>query len=518
MLADADRDIVDGENGTFTALLTNTQPMREHFELRDTDAGGRIGELRVPRADVTVETPALLPVINPNLQSISPRRLADEFGAEILITNSYIIHKTDDLRERALEDGLHEVLDFPGAIMTDSGSFQLSEYGEISVTTEEILAFQRDIGADIGTPVDIPTPPDVPRERAEADLETTKERLEIAETVDVGEMLINAPVQGSTYPDLREDAARHADATDLDVFPVGAVVPLMNEYRYDDMIDVVAAAKRGLGANAPVHLFGAGHPMMFALAVAMGCDLFDSAAYALYARDDRYLTVRGTRHLADLEYLPCSCPVCTDHSPDDLRALPDDRRELELSAHNLHVTFEEIRRIKQAIRSGTLLELVEQRARAHPTMLDGYRTLLDHADQLERSDPVSKGAFFYTSHESARRPEVLRHHRRLERLAVPDSLFLTEGDSSGSDRYDDTWRLLAPFGPVPNALSRSYPLTAEVPARTDAAALEAAARGVARLLEANPDVECTLGHYDWPTGALEIVPDHVETIDLAGEQ
>ncbi|WP_226040600.1 tRNA guanosine(15) transglycosylase TgtA [Natrinema sp. DC36] len=490
--------------------------MRECFEVRDTDAGGRIGELTVPRADVTVETPALLPVINPNLDTISPRRLATEFGAEILITNSYIIHGDDTLHERALEKGLHELLDFPGAIMTDSGSFQLSEYGEIDVTTEEILAFQREIGSDIATPVDIPTPPDVPHERADADLETTQERLEIAEAADTGEMLVSAPVQGSTYPDLRERAGRHADGTDLDVFPVGAVVPLMNDYRYDDMIDVVAAAKRGLGADAPVHLFGAGHPMMFALAVAMGCDLFDSAAYALYARDDRYLTVRGTRHLADLEYLPCSCAVCTEYSPDELRALPDDERESELAAHNLHVTFAEIRRIKEAIRAGNLLELVEQRARAHPTMLDGYRTLLDHAAQLERSDPVSKGSFFYTSHESARRPEVVRHHERLERLSVPDSLLLTEGDSPRSDEFDDAWRVEPPFGPFPRALSRSYPLTAEVPERTDRAALEAAADGVARLVEVNPDAAVTLAHRGWPAGVLERVPDSVDFVDLRG--
>ncbi|QSW97907.1 tRNA guanosine(15) transglycosylase TgtA [Haloterrigena alkaliphila] len=488
--------------------------MRECFEIRDTDAGGRIGELTVPRADVTVETPALLPVINPNLDTIAPRRLADEFGAEILITNSYIIHGTDDVRERALEEGLHDLLDFPGAIMTDSGSFQLSEYGDIDVTTEEILEFQRAIGSDIATPVDIPTPPDVPRERAEAELETTQERLEIAEGADTGDMLVTAPVQGSTYSDLREKAGRNADATDLDVFPVGAVVPLLNDYRYDDMVDAVAAAKRGLGADAPVHLFGAGHPMMFALGVAMGCDLFDSAAYALYARDDRYLTVRGTRNLADIDYFPCSCPICTEYSSDELRALDDRERESELAVHNLHVTFEEIRRIKQAVRAGTLLELVEQRARSHPTMLDGYRTLLDHAAQLERSDPVSKGAFFYTSHESARRPEVVRHHQRLERLSVPESLFLTEGQPARSDEFDDSWRVEPPFGPFPRALSRSYPLTAEVPERTDRAALEAAADGVARLADVNPDADLTLGHRGWPAAVLERVPAGVDLIDL----
>jgi hypothetical protein len=83
--------------------------------------------------------------------------------------------------------------------------------------------------------------------------------------------------------------------------------------------------------------------------------------------------------------------------------MDDDTRQDLLARHNLHVTYGEIRTVRQAIRSGNLLELVDSRARGHPTMLDGYRTLLDHADQLERTDPVSKDAFFHTSTESARR-------------------------------------------------------------------------------------------------------------------
>jgi 7-cyano-7-deazaguanine tRNA-ribosyltransferase len=482
--------------------------MRDHFELRHVDAAGRIGELSVPRAGVTVETPALMPVINPNIETVAPARLEAEFGADILITNSYIIRSTPRLRERALDEGLHELLDFSGAIVTDSGSFQLAEYGEIDVTTTEILEFQRDIGSDVATPVDVPTPPDVSREQAERELDETERALADAEAVDTGEMLVNAPVQGSTYPDLRERAAEHAYGTDLDVFPVGAVVPLMNSYRYAEMVDVVAAAKRGLGADAPVHLFGAGHPMMFALAAAMGCDLFDSAAYALYARDDRYLTVRGTEHLADLDYLPCECPVCVSHSPGDLRGVDDAERERLLAEHNLHVSYGELRRVKQSIRTGNLLELVEARARGHPAMLDGYRALLDHADQLERSDPVSKDAFFYLSAESARRPEVRRHHERLDRLPVAGEVLLTEG-AGGSDAYDHVWRVVPPFGPHPRDLSDSYPLTAETPDRTDGAAQEAAARGVARLVDANPDADVTLAHDDWAASALALVPESV---------
>jgi 7-cyano-7-deazaguanine tRNA-ribosyltransferase len=477
------------------------------FKLRATDAAGRIGELRVPRSDMTVETPALMPVINPNIQTIAPARLEDEFDAEICITNGYIISQSDELREAALAAGLHELLDFSGAIMTDSGSFQLAEYGDIDATTEEILDLQYRIGADIGTPVDIPTPPDASRERAERDLELTQSRLESTSEIETGEMLVNAPVQGARYPDLRETASRDAYRTGVAVFPIGGVVPLLNAYRYGEMVEVVAAAKRGLGADSPAHLFGAGHPMMFALAVALGCDLFDSAAYALYARDDRYLTVRGTERLATLEYLPCECPVCVEFTPDDLRDLAPDEREKRLAEHNLYVSFGELRRIKQAIRRGNLLELVEARARGHPAMCDGYRALLNHAGHLEKSGPTSKDAFFYLSSESADRPEVLRHHERLSRLSPTGRVLLTEGDRN--DEYDETWRVVPPFGPFPRALSETYPLTAEVPQRLDERAYERAAVGITKLVEANTGVEFTLAHRDWPERALNGVPECV---------
>ncbi len=474
------------------------------FEVREYDGLGRRGELEVPRAGVTVETPALMPVVNPHVQTISPKTLESDFGAQILITNSYILHRSDDLREPVIEQGLHDLLDFSGAIVTDSGSFQLAEYGRIDVTTQEILEFQHKIGSDVATPVDIPTPPDVSYEQAVEELATTQERLTIAAEFDAGEMLQNGPIQGSTYPALREQAARDAYATGFDIYPVGAVVPLMNEYRYSEMVEIVLGAKRGLGTDAPVHLFGAGHPMMFALAAATGCDLFDSAAYALYARDDRYLTVRGTKHLENLTYFPCECPICRDHTPEELTQMDEDTRHDLLARHNLSVSFGELRRVRQAIREGNLFELVETRARGHPAVLDGYRTLLEFPDQLEATDPVSKEAFFYLSHESARRPEVLRHHDRLTRLSVPETVLLTTGGTR--DGFDACWRVVPPFGPIPPALADAYPLTAELPSQLDSSAYEAAARGVSRLVSANPNTEFTLFQEDWPETALALLP------------
>jgi len=485
------------------------------FEIREYDGMGRRGELTVPRAGATIETPALMPVINPHVQTLDPATMEAEFGAEILITNSYIVHGSDELRGPALERGLHDLLDFSGVIVTDSGSFQLAEYGDIDVDTREILEFQQAVGADIGTPVDVPTPPGVGRERAESEQATTQERLELATGLDTGEMLLNAPVQGSTHLDLRERAAREAVGTGLDLYPVGAVVPLLKQYRFAEVVEVVLASKRGLGADAPVHLFGAGHPMMFALGAAAGCDLFDSAAYALYARDGKYLTVRGTEQLDELSYFPCSCPVCTEHSPAELRATDGECRQRLLARHNLAVSFGELRRIRQAIRRGNLFELLETRARGHPAVLDGYRRLLDHGEQLAATDPVSKDAFLYLSEDSAHRPEVARHHDRLARLDTPDNLLVTAGEQV--DRFDACWLLRPPFGPVPPALADAYPLTAATPDRLDIPAYRQAAWGLRRLVETNPDTEVTLYHDGWPTAALELVPGQI-TVGRLGRQ
>ena len=217
--------------------------MPDCFEILHKDLGGRIGRLATPHG--SVETPVLMPVVNPHLQTIPAPELA-RMGATMMITNSYIIHQDQDLKARALENGLHSLLGFEGPIMTDSGAFQLSVYGSVDVSPLEILEFQQAISSDICVPLDIPTPPDVSRERAESELEETEKRLAEARSKGVGESLLAGPIQGSTYSDLRERTARRLKDMEFDVYPVGAVVPLMEAYRFKDLIEVVTAAKKGL--------------------------------------------------------------------------------------------------------------------------------------------------------------------------------------------------------------------------------------------------------------------------------
>ncbi|MFZ1315856.1 tRNA-guanine transglycosylase, partial [Methanothrix sp.] len=143
--------------------------MPDRFEILHKDLAGRIGRLSTPHGNV--ETPLLMPVVNPHLPLIPPEELA-LMGAGMIITNSYIINQDQELRIKAIERGLHDLLGFSGPIMTDSGAFQLSVYGDIDVLPLEILDFQFAIKSDISVPLDIPTPPDVSRERAELELNT----------------------------------------------------------------------------------------------------------------------------------------------------------------------------------------------------------------------------------------------------------------------------------------------------------------------------------------------------------
>ena len=384
------------------------------FEIKAKDNMGRVGVLKTKHGDV--KTPALMPVIHPRKQEID----VGKYGADIVITNAYLIYKDEDLKKEAVEKGLHELIHFDGPIMTDSGSFQLSVYGDVEITNREVIEFQELIKTDIGTSLDIPTAPFVDREKAESDLEITLERAKEAVAYKKEqnmEMMLNSVVQGSTFLDLRRQCARELSKLDADLYPIGAVVPLMESYHYRDLVDVVMNSMAELSDTVPRHLMGAGHPMIFALCVAMGCDLFDSAAYILYADDDRLLSTRGTYKLENLQEMPCSCEVCTKYTPDDLRAMPKEKRRDLIAQHNLHVSFAELRLIRQAIYDGNLMELVEERCRAHPALLEAVRHLGNYSKDLEKYDPRSKkSAFFYTGSESLCRSEVLRHMQKLRRM------------------------------------------------------------------------------------------------------
>ncbi len=455
------------------------------FEIRHKDLMGRIGKLQTPHG--TVETPTILPVINPNIPTIAPREMR-KYGAEILITNAYIIYRNAGLHKEATKHGLHALLDCDLPVMTDSGSYQLYEYQDVELSNRETLEFQQRIGSDVCVPLDIPTPPDALYKRARSDLDETVKRLrEARRIIRNTDKLLAGVVQGATFLDLREESAQRAAELDCDLYAIGGVVPLLESYSFSTIADIIVAAKRHIPLDAPVHLFGAGHPIIFPLAVALGCDLFDSAAYVLYAKGGRYITADGTRKLDDLQYLPCSCPVCSSYSVRELR------EDLDLlAAHNLWVTFEEMRIVKQSIVDRSLWELCERRCRAYPALLSGLLRMTDHSTLIERYDPGTKHPFFYLSSCSAHRPEVLRYASRLNRFTISGTVLITTraktGDITGA--FDHVFLVKPPFGPYPVELAESYPVgQAEIPEPVDDEARAVALRNVLTLLKLNRDVK-----------------------------
>ncbi len=122
------------------------------FEVKSSDGWARLGLFHT--STHMLATPTLLPVVNPNIQTISPKEMWD-IGFEALITNSYIIWKGEELKARALSEGVHELLDYPGVVMTDSGVFQQYVYGDVEIGEVEVVEFQRDIGVDIATMMDL---------------------------------------------------------------------------------------------------------------------------------------------------------------------------------------------------------------------------------------------------------------------------------------------------------------------------------------------------------------------------
>jgi 7-cyano-7-deazaguanine tRNA-ribosyltransferase len=359
------------------------------FEVLDVDLSGRVGRLHLRSGKI--ETPAFFPVIDPMRQEVGldEVRIA---GFNQVITNAYLAYK----RWGTTIANIHGALGWDGVVMTDSGAYQILAYGTIEVSQEEILRYQKAyLRPDIGVILDVPTG-DVPYSRARATVEETirraREALRIIDP-EGDDILWVLPVQGGRYLDLVARSAREASKLSYRMYGIGSPTVFLEKYNYNLIIKMIATAKEILPAGRPVHLFGAGHPLILPFAVALGVDTFDSASYILYARDDRYMTPYGVYRLDDLEYFPCNCPVCSKYTPQELRELPKRERTRLLALHNLYVIAKSIRRVKQAIREGRLWELLEEVAHRHPAAYRALRALRGSYRLLALDNPRVKPRF-----------------------------------------------------------------------------------------------------------------------------
>lgn len=485
------------------------------FELRDRDLLGRIGRITVKGK--TLETPAFMPVVNPLIETIPPKRLKEEFGCDIIITNSYIIRNHfKDIPD--LE--VHKLLDYDGVVMTDSGAYQILVYGGVEVTQPEIIEWQKHIGSDIGVILDIPTGWDVPRETVEYTVEETLRRArEALPLIEDTPSLWVGPIQGGKHLDLVAKSAKMIAEMAFDIHALGSPTEVMERYMYPVLVDMAMTAKLNTPVERPLHLFGAGHPNIFAMSVAMGYDLFDSAAYALFAKDERYLTTRGTYIFKDLQYLPCSCPVCRNKSPEDIRSLPKGERQRATAEHNMHVTVTEIETIKQAITEGSLWDLVETRAKGHPMMTSALKTLSKYSKYLEEASPgfKGKGTFYYDYHSLAK-PEIVRYQKRLlENYQKPETkdvqvllttpmrkpfnhsqgfLTLKKNTSKFNNRIHYCF-IAAPYGLIPENLAETYPTSQyQIAEPLDHETIQHTVNNILEYLERHPLKHTVIVHSD----------------------
>lgn len=389
------------------------------FEVRHSDLAARIGRIETPHG--TFETPAFVPVVHPVKQTVSTAFLK-KLGFECVITNAYITlrHYGDEARSR----GIHDIIGYDGSVMTDSGGYQVLEYGSVEVDPETMALFERDIRSDIPIPLDKPTGYGLDHSKASEYVETTlancRTTLDAVSPRSEGRdgAIWIGPVQGAEHSDLVERSAKALDQMGFSFLALGSPVEVMEAYEFAVLARMIATAKMSLSRGKPIHLFGAGHPLTISLAVALGCDTFDSASYMLYAKEGRYMLPNGTARIDDLSYLPCPCPVCNSYKAAELRGLPKDERTVEIAKHNLSVLKAEVDAVKQAIIDGRLWEYCMVKARAHPKLMEAVRLFQDFEFLAEGTALFKDKAVFLYEPIDQHRPEVRRFREAVARCAA----------------------------------------------------------------------------------------------------
>ncbi len=384
------------------------------FEIIEKDLLGRIGKLQTKSG--AIQTPIILPVINPSIQIIPLSILKKEFKCHAIITNAYILLK--NYEQRVIRKRIHNFLDFDGVIMTDSGAYQILIYNNIRATPEEIVNFQEKVDSDIAVILDVPTGWNTNKKSAQLTvIETINRAKMMFEIKKKNDILWVGPIQGGKYLDLIDYSSSEMSKFPFDIYALGSPTPIMEQYLFSTLVKMIVTAKNALPVDKPLHLFGAGHPIMFPFAIALGCDIFDSAAYALFARDQKYLTSWGTFKLSDIEYFPCTCDMCSSTTPNELRERSKPEIEAFLAKHNLNICFTEINKVKQAIHEGRLWEMLQMRSRSHPSLKNAFNEMKRATKMMTAHTPISKrkGLFYYDSYD-LNRPEIVRFQYRVEKI------------------------------------------------------------------------------------------------------
>ncbi|HEY6777335.1 MAG TPA: tRNA guanosine(34) transglycosylase Tgt [Thermoleophilaceae bacterium] len=330
------------------------------FTITARDGEGRAGVLHTAHGDV--HTPAFVPLASTaTVKTLHAREVA-ELGYEMVLGNTF--HLFVQPGPELIRDlgGLHEFMGWKGAIVTDSGGFQVFSMGHGSVAEEikrrrdpresMVLAIeergvrfrsyldgserfmgpetsmevQAALGSDIALAFDECTPFHVEREYTARSMERTHRWLDRCVAWHgehaSAEQLLYGIVQGGIYPDLRAEATAYVAGAGVDGIAIGGSLG----QEKPQMREVVGWVLGDLPDAPPRHLLGIGDVDDLVLAVGAGVDTFDCATPTRLARHGTALVPDPGRrwrldlnrggHRAERDPIDehCPCPACREHT------------------------------------------------------------------------------------------------------------------------------------------------------------------------------------------------------------
>jgi queuine tRNA-ribosyltransferase len=365
---------------------------RFDFRITHRDGAARRGELITPHG--VVQTPAFMPVGTQGAVKALTHRDLHDVRAQIILANTYHLHLRPGDRLIARAGGLHRFIAWDRPILTDSGGYQVFSLGsmrhvddhgvrfrshldgsECTLTPEGAVDIQARLGADIAMALDECTSYPIPADRARASMERTlrwaarsRERFLAIQDGSAGEVTPTTPgqaqfgiVQGSVYPDLREESAARTAALGYDAYAIGG---LSVGEPIDVMYDMIGHTAPRLPPDRPRYLMGTGMPDDIVEAVARGIDLFDCVLPTRNARNGELLTRRGRIIIKNACYAEdpeppdpeCGCYTCRHFSRAYLRHLYLAREMTAATLntlHNLHFYLDTLEGIREAIVFGS---------------------------------------------------------------------------------------------------------------------------------------------------------------------
>jgi len=305
----------------------------------------RRGRIQTPHGPI--ETPAFMPVGTGGVVKAMLPEEVRATGADVVLGNTFHLMLRPGHRLVESLGGLHRFMNWPHAILTDSGGFQvfslaerrsISEDGvlfrspydgsEHMLTPERSVEVQEALGTDIAMAFDEFPPPGVDQAGTRASMDRTTRWLDrcLEARTRPGQTSLFGIVQGGSFSSLREEHARLLIERDLDGYAIGGVA--VGESK-DDMRRTVETTTPLLPEDRPRYLMGVGLPEDLVVAVLSGVDMFDCVVPTRNARMGRVLTWDGHLNVKHARFREergpidarCRCPTCASYSLAYLRHL-----------------------------------------------------------------------------------------------------------------------------------------------------------------------------------------------------